>query len=73
MSHSYRTIYNWPVERQRKFYNWCYWDNAFSDEELKNIITLMDSQELERATTVGAKLHSNANNKIVSIYSLSRP
>ena len=66
MSHSYRTIYNWPVERQRKFYNWCYWDNAFSDEELKNIITLMDSQELERATTVGAKLHSNANNKIVS-------
>ena len=35
MSHSYRTIYNWPVERQRKFYNWCYWDNAFSDEELK--------------------------------------
>ena len=66
MSHSYRTIYNWPVERQRKFYNWCYWDNAFSDEELKNIITLMDSQELERATTVGAKFHSNANNKIVS-------
>ena len=73
MSHSYRTIYNWPVERQRKFYNWCYWDKAFSDEELKDIITLMDSQELERATTVGAKLDvdsskgKNANNKISSI------
>jgi len=66
MSHSYGTIYNWPVERQRKFYNWCYWDKAFSDEELKDIITLMDSQELERATTVGAKFNSNANNKIVS-------
>ena len=41
MSHSYRTIYNCSVERQRKFYNWCYWDNAFSDEELKKIITLI--------------------------------
>ena len=73
MSHSYRTVYNWPVERQRKFYNWCYWDKAFSDEELKDIITLMDSQELERATTVGAKLDvdsskgKKANNKISSI------
>ena len=73
MSHSYRTIYNWPVERQRKFYTWCYWDKAFNDEELKDIITLMDSQELERATTVGAKLDvdsskgKKANNKISSI------
>ena len=69
MSHSYRTVYNWPVERQRKFYNWCYWDKAFNDEELNSIITLMDSQELERGTTVGAKHDANANNQIVT----SRP
>jgi PKHD-type hydroxylase len=53
MSHSYKTIYNWPTERQRKFYNWVFWDNAFSSEELDNIIKLMDAQNLERATTIG--------------------
>ena len=66
MSHSYRTVYNWPIERQRKFFNWCYWDNAFNDEELDSIITLMDSQELERGTTVGQRQDANANTKIVS-------
>tara|TARA_X000001382_G_C3140577_1_gene169435 strand:+ start:342 stop:1019 length:678 start_codon:yes stop_codon:yes gene_type:complete len=66
MSHSYKTIYNWPEERQRKFYTWCYWQNAFNDEELDKVVKLMDSVELERGTTVGQKQDANANNKIVA-------
>ena len=64
MSHSYRTIYNWPEERQRKFYNWCYWDNAFNEEEVDSIVKYMDSQELERGTTIGQKKQKvDVNNK----------
>ena len=66
MSHSYKTIYNFPTERQRKFYTWCFWQNAFNDEELEKVVKLMDSVELERGTTVGTKEDANANNKIVS-------
>ena len=65
MSHSYKTIYNWPEERQRKFFTWCYWTNAFSKEELKKVTDLMDSVDLERGTTVGTREDANANNKVI--------
>ena len=55
MSHSYKNIYNWPSERQRKFFNWVFWDNAFNEEELHRIVQFMDSQNLERGTTIGNK------------------
>jgi len=63
MSHSYKTLYNNPVERQRYFYTWCYWDNAFNEEEMDKVEKLMDEEPLERATTVGHKF-DDANNKI---------
>ena len=68
MSHSYKNIYNWPSERQRKFFNWVFWDNAFNEEELYRIVQFMDSQDLERGTTIGNKVpkEANANNKIIS-------
>ena len=72
MSHSYKTIYNWPSERQRKFFNWVFWDNAFNEEELDRIIEFMDSQDLERGTTIGNKVpkKANANNKIISTHNI---
>tara|TARA_B100000902_G_scaffold383873_1_gene423296 strand:+ start:1361 stop:2047 length:687 start_codon:yes stop_codon:yes gene_type:complete len=68
MSHSYKNIYNWPSERQRKFFNWVFWDNAFNEEELYRIVQFMDSQDLERGTTIGNKVpkEANANNKIIT-------
>jgi len=66
MSHSYKTIYNWPTERQRKFYTWCYWQNAFTEKELKKVTDLMDSVELERGTTIGNALKANSNNEIIT-------
>lgn len=66
MSHTYTGISNKPLDRQRIFYPWCYWDNAFTDEELKMMCEYFDSQGLERGTTV--KSHSeNAPNEDVRV------
>ena len=67
MSHSYKTIYNWPVERQRRFYTWCYWDNAFNGEELDKIEDMLGKEELERGTTIGEKPVDKANTENSSI------
>jgi len=50
---NYKTIYNYPKERQRIFYPWCYWDGAFTDEELTKMCAYFDTQGVERGTTVG--------------------
>ena len=50
---TYKTLYNYPVERQVKFYPWCYWDGAFTDEELKKMCAYFDTQGVERGTTIG--------------------
>ena len=55
MSHSYKTIYNNPTERMRKFYTWCYWDGAFTDEELDKMCEYFEKTGVERGTTVGPK------------------
>ena len=64
MSHSYKTIYNNPNERMRKFYTWCYWDGAFNDDELKKMCDYFTSQGVERGTTVGAANTSNGKVEI---------
>ena len=53
MSHSYKTIYNNPNERMRKFYTWCYWDGAFTNEELDKMCEYFAASGVERGTTVG--------------------
>ena len=50
---NYKTIYNYPKERQRIFYPWCYWDGAFTNEELDKMCAYFDTQGVERGTTVG--------------------
>ena len=44
MSHSYKTLYNNPTERQKVFYPWCYWDNAFNEDELKFTHSINDAE-----------------------------
>lgn len=53
MSHSYKSIYNNPTERQRIFYPWCYWDGAFTTEELDKMCEYFAIVGTERGTTVG--------------------
>lgn len=67
MSHSYKTLYNWPIERQRRFYTWCYWDNAFNTEELDEIEKMLGEEQLERGTTVGQKPVDEANTSNSSV------
>ena len=49
----YKTIYNNPDERRRITYTWCYWDNAFTKEELDKMCQFFTSNGVERGTTVG--------------------
>ena len=65
MSHSYKTIYNNPNERMRKFYTWCYWDGAFNDEELAKMCEYFSKSGVERGTTVGRK--DAANNEVTQM------
>ena len=34
----YTTIYNDPIRRATVFEPWCYWDDAFSNDELNKVI-----------------------------------
>jgi len=49
MSHNYKTITNNPEERQRVLYPYCYWENAFSIEEIDSICNLMSLYPLNDA------------------------
>jgi hypothetical protein len=49
MSYSYRTISNNPEERQRVIYPYCFWENAFSPEEIDKICNMMSAIPLSTA------------------------
>lgn len=53
MSYNYRGITNNPTERQRSIPQYCYWENAFSDEEIESICKLMSSVMTEEASVGG--------------------
>jgi len=65
---NYKTIYNYPEERQRITYPWCYWDGAFTNEELNKMCNYFDNQNLQESEIVGdfdpkTKLVENTLNK----------
>ena len=66
MSHSYKTLYNNPTERMKVFYPWCYWDNAFNEDELKKMCDFFEKEGVERGTTVGSKKEDANGNITVS-------
>jgi len=51
---TYATIYNDPWRRSVITETWTYWDNGFTNEELKRIEDYCDSQGTELGTTGGA-------------------
>lgn len=51
MSHSFKKLTNNTLSRIKNFYPWCYWNNAFSDEEIDKICELMTSKPLETGLT----------------------
>jgi len=62
----YKTIYNFPNERERFTYTYTYWDNAFTPEELKKMTDYFTEQGVERGTTVGNK-SLNANTGAIEV------
>ncbi|NBV27405.1 2OG-Fe(II) oxygenase [bacterium] len=44
----YKRITNNPRERENKIHSWCYWENVFSDDELKSIIDMCSNFKLEK-------------------------
>ncbi len=53
MSHNYLGITNNPIGRQRVIDPWCFWVNAFSNEELEKIKELMSRTQVESAKISG--------------------
>lgn len=49
----YNTIFNNPIERTRVTYSRCWWDGAFSDDELNQIILDCEKEQLEEASILG--------------------
>jgi PKHD-type hydroxylase len=81
MSYSYRTISNNPEERQRVIYPYCFWDNAFSLEEIDKIcsmmsdfpltdaaISSMDEKQLNEQVTPSPILNSDVRRSMVSFH-----
>jgi PKHD-type hydroxylase len=60
----YKTITNNPIERHQVTYPWTYWDNIFTDDELKKMCDYFDTQGVERSTTVGADGSQNVDEEI---------
>lgn len=46
----YNTISNDPTKRSSVTYSWVYWDDVFSDEEMKKIVELCEAGEMIPAT-----------------------
>lgn len=51
----YDTLINNTFERRRITYSHVWWDKAFTDEQLNDIVSICEEAELEDATTVGAE------------------
>ena len=55
MSHSFKTIHNFPADRNKRFYPWCFWKKAFDDIELQKIIDLIGSAKLTKGRKSNVK------------------
>jgi PKHD-type hydroxylase len=50
---TYKTISNYPEERRNITHGWCYWDNAFTTEELDKACAYFETQDLDKGAVVG--------------------
>jgi len=51
MSHTFKKIKNNTFQRAATLNSYCYWENAFSDEEIQKITEILDKRELEKGLT----------------------
>ena len=51
----FTTIYNNPIRRATVTDSWVYWDDAFTEDEIDQIVSYCENLELESGTTFGAK------------------
>ena len=59
MSYTYKTITNTPDDRSRITPPHCFWQGAFTEEELDHICDLMSNSSLEEATIASSDLDTN--------------
>ena len=50
---NYNTISNYPEERRSITFPWCYWDDAFTTEELDKACAYFETQDLDKGTVIG--------------------
>jgi PKHD-type hydroxylase len=49
----YDTLFNNPVERRRVTYPYVWWDNAFTEEQINQITSICDMEEVKPAVVYG--------------------
>jgi len=54
MSYDYKRLTNFPEERQKIIYPYCFWNQVFTSEELDVICEISANQELDTAAIFGA-------------------
>jgi PKHD-type hydroxylase len=52
---TYTTIYNDPSSRSKILHPWIYWDNAFTEEEIDEIVAYCDNKELALGEIIGTE------------------
>jgi PKHD-type hydroxylase len=57
----YNKIYNYPVERARITYPYCYRDEAFTEQELDDMCQYFSQHEVEKATVMSEENPLNEN------------
>ena len=60
---NYNTISNYPEDRQNNTYSCCFWDDAFTTEEIDKMCAYFDTQGLEESKIIGnPKEHPRISN-----------
>lgn len=49
MSYNYKSVINSPKERQQTIHSYCFWENAFTDNEIDQICDMMSKASLDDA------------------------
>ena len=72
MSYNYTSISNYPEERQRIIYPFCFWEGAFSNEEIDTICKLMNSTPVNDAYIASPDTDENIDTGNVPIAKLNQ-
>lgn len=59
MSYNYKSISNNTKERQQIIYSYCFWENAFTDDEIDKICNLMSKSTLDVAYVTDRELNNH--------------